>query len=95
MHLLFHLMYYSNKNTLSINCNFFYFSQNSQDEDSDWDMTRIPDQPSIGIVVPPVDYTLTEELNAQLQAVVDPASQSQNFGREKYLAALHFVILHS
>ncbi|XP_018974583.2 uncharacterized protein LOC109105769 [Cyprinus carpio] len=70
-------------------------SENSQDEDSDWDMTRTPDQPSIGIVVPPVDYTLTEELNAQLQAVVDPASQSQNFGRDKYLAALHFVILHS
>lgn len=70
-------------------------SENPQDEDSDWDTTRIPDQPSGGIVVPPVDCTLTEELNAQLQAVVDPTSQSQNFGRDKYLAALHFVILHS
>lgn len=70
-------------------------SENAQDEDSDWDTTRIADLPSTGIVVPPVDCPLTEELKSQLQAVVDPTSQSQNYGRDKYLAALPFVILHS
>jgi len=48
-----------------------------------------------GIVVPPVDHTKKEKLKAQLQAVVDPTSQSQNYGRDKYLAALRFVLLHS
>lgn len=64
-----------------------------QDEDSGWD-TASPDQPSRGIVVPPVECPLTEEHMAQLQTVIDPTSQSQNYGRDKYLAVLNFV-LHS
>ncbi|XP_059371889.1 uncharacterized protein LOC132109648 [Carassius carassius] len=70
-------------------------SEIAQDDDSDWDTDSISDQPWTGIVVPPVECPLTEELKAQIQTFFNPTSHSQNYGRDKYLEVLNFVLLHS
>ncbi|XP_057196989.1 uncharacterized protein LOC130558547 [Triplophysa rosa] len=54
-------------------------SEIAQDEDSDWDTDSISDQPCTGIVVPPVQCPLTEELKAQVQIFFDPTTHSLNY----------------
>ncbi|KAL0979158.1 hypothetical protein UPYG_G00181470 [Umbra pygmaea] len=60
----------------------------------DWPAVRESDEPSSGVVVPPVECPLSEEDMTSLRTAINVTAPSQSYGRDIYMAVLNYVFAH-
>lgn len=72
-----------------------FFTQGFEDLQPDHSFASEPDEPSVGVILPPIACPLRDQDLAELRNIINVTRPSESYGRDIYLDVLNYVIQHT